>query len=272
MLPAISQVCTLSSSFEDDLNGYADAAGTAIELWLTKLEEFLETHSVEEVRHLATERNLHLAAASFQGGLLVAQGEARRAAWEQFTRRLDLCAVLGIPTLIVVPDFLGPFGMQDIERAQISLKQAGEAALQRGVRLAVEFQAKATFLNNLESAVSFTQSIEQPNVGICLDLFHYYMGPSKFEDLAYLGRENLFHVQVCDVADRPRELASDSDRIMPGDGDFRLQPIFDRLREIGYEGYVSLELLNPTLWRIPARQVGEIGLTALRMALGLAKQ
>ena len=41
MHPAISQVCSLGSSFEDDIDGYADAAGSAIELWLTKLEEYL---------------------------------------------------------------------------------------------------------------------------------------------------------------------------------------------------------------------------------------
>jgi hypothetical protein len=34
---------------------------------------------------------------------------------------------------------------------------------------------------------------------------------------------------------------------------------------------VSLELLNPQFWQIPARQVGENGLTALRVALGLAE-
>ncbi len=65
------------------------------------------------------------------------------------------------------------------------------------------------------------------------------------------------------------ELASDADRILPGDGDFPLAKIFARFREIGYAGFVSLELLNPIFWRTPPQQVGEIGLTALRVALGL---
>jgi hypothetical protein len=34
---------------------------------------------------------------------------------------------------------------------------------------------------------------------------------------------------------------------------------------------VSLELLNPMFWQIPSRQIGEIGLTALRVSLGQAK-
>jgi sugar phosphate isomerase/epimerase len=80
----------------------------------------------------------------------------------------------------------------------------------------------------------------------------------------------LFHVQLCDVADVPREFAVDSDRILPGDGDFVLQPIIDHLRTIQYTGAVSVELMNPQIWQIPARQFGEIGITALRRVLGQA--
>lgn len=272
MKPALGQICSLGSSFEDDLNGYADASGAAIEFWLTKLEDYLETHSVADVKRLAGDRGLAFAAAAFQGGLLLSQGEARRVAWNQFERRLDLCAELGVPTIVVAADFQGPFQETDIQRAQVSLKQAGVAAASRHVKVALEFHGRATFVNNLETAAVFVQSLGEPNVGICLDLFHYYIGPSKFEDLAHLTPANLFHVQVCDIADRPRELAEDADRILPGDGDFALAPIFEHLRAIGYAGYVSLELLNPQFWKIPARQVGEVGLTALRVALGQAQR
>jgi sugar phosphate isomerase/epimerase len=271
MRPAISQVCSLASSFEEDIDGYADAAGNAIELWLTKLEDYLQTHSPSEVKTRAADRGLALAAASFQGGILLSQADARREAWEQFERRLDLCAELAVPTLVITADFLGPFSQTDIERAQVSLAQAGEAAAKRRVRLALEFHARETFLNNLETAMMFVQAVGHPAVGVCLDLFHYFTGPSKFEDLGWLSPDNLFHVQVSDVANRPRELASDADRILPGDGDFRLEPVFEHLRQIGYAGFVSLELLNPLLWQNPARQIGEIGLTALRVALGQAQ-
>ena len=67
---------------------------------------------------------------------------------------------------------------------------------------------------------------------------------------------------------RPRELMSDSERIIPGDGDFQLGPVIDFLRRVGYSGYISLELMNPQFWPIAPQQVGEIGLTALRMLLG----
>ncbi len=268
MQPAISQLCTLNSTFEDDLKGYADATGAAVEFWLTKLEDYLQTHTVEDVRQLCSERDLKLAAATYHGGLLLAQGDARRESWAQFERRLDLCRDVGIPTLIITPDFLGPFSNTDIERAQVSLKQAGQAATQRGVRLALEFQSRGTFLNNLQTAAGFVESIQEPSVGLCLDSFHFYVGSSKTEDLGLLHAGNLFHVQLSDLADCPREIATDADRIIPGDGDVPLKLIVNRLREINYTGFVSLEVANAMFWGIPARQFGEIGLTALRIALG----
>src|SRR5262249_4810429 len=125
-----------------------------------------------------------------------------------------------------------------------------------------------TFCASLDTAVALVRHCASPHVGVNLDLFHYYTGPSKFEDLALLTPANLAFVQVADVAGVPRELASDADRVLPGEGDFQLGPIIDRLRAVGYAGYVSLELFNPTLWQTKATQVLEVGMMALRRLLG----
>ena len=107
-------------------------------------------------------------------------------------------------------------------------------------------------------------------MGICLDAFHYSVGPSKPEDLALLTTANLFHVQLCDLVGTPRELATDADRILPGDGDLPLEPLIAHLRAISYEGHVSVELMNPQIWQVAPRSFGEIAMTALRKILGQA--
>lgn len=270
MKPAISQVCSLNSPFDKDIEDYAAGACRAIEIWLGKLETCLENHSLDEVRRRLDENEMSAPVASFQGGLLVTQGEARRQHWEHFSRRLALLRDLQIGILVVACDAFGPLVQQDLERLQVSLTEAALRAGQHGIRLALEFQASATFGNNLQTAAALVNETGSPHLGLCLDAFHYYAGPSKAEDLAYLTSKNLFHVQLCDVAGTPREFATDGDRILPGDGDYRLTPILDRLREIDYDGYVSLELMNPQIWRVPARQFGEIGMTALRTLLGQA--
>lgn len=271
MLPAISQVCSLNSPFEADVADYAAGQCRAVEVWLTKLETYLANHTLADVRKLLSENDVSLPVAAGQGGLLTSQGEARRAAWELFARRLDLCVELKIGTLVVACDIAGPLTQQDLDRARHSLTQAAVEGGRRGVRIALEFQARAAFGNNLQTAAALVAEAASPHLGLCLDVFHYHVGPSKVEDLGYLTAANLFHVQLCDLADVPREFAADSDRILPGEGEILLSPIIDRLRDIGYQGHVSLELLNPQIWQVPARQFGEIGLTALRKLLGQAR-
>ena len=70
------------------------------------------------------------------------------------------------------------------------------------------------------------------------------------------------------MAGVPRELATDADRVLPGDGDFQLEPIVKRLESIGYHGWVSLELMNPTLWQTNASQVAGVGFQATQRLLG----
>ncbi len=270
MLPSLSQVCSLNSPFERDVEDYSAGHCRALEVWLTKLETYLQTHSLDSARELLQRCEMAVPVASYQGGLLISQGDARREHWALFARRLELCRELQIRTLVLAGDVHGPIGQQDFERLQVSLAQAAEQAGDAGVRLALEFNAKATYPNNLQSAASLVESIGSSHLGLCLDAFHFFTGPSKESDLAYLSPANLFHVQLCDVAGPPREFAADADRILPGDGDWPLEPIVARLREIGYTGCVAVELLNPAIWQIPPRQFGEVGITSLRKVLGLA--
>jgi sugar phosphate isomerase/epimerase len=266
----ISEATTMPATFAEDVQAYADAGCPAMEVWLTKLETHLETHSPEATRKLLDDRHLALAAAAYQGGLLLSQGEARQAHFEHFRRRLDLCQHFRIPTLIVIADFLEPVDATSLGRAMVSLKQAAQWAAGFDVRLALEFRAGSRFCASLDTALALIGQCGEPNLGVNLDVFHYYTGPSKFDDLALLTPANLAHVQVCDLAGVPREMASDSDRILPGEGDFRLQPIVAQLRKIGYDGYVALELMNPHLWRGKASQVAELGLASLRRLVGSA--
>jgi 4-hydroxyphenylpyruvate dioxygenase len=102
---------------------------------------------------------------------------------------------------------------------------------------------------------------------VCLDAFQYYKGPSKPEDLDLLTVDNLAHVHLCDIPGLPRELMTDTDRVFPGEGDFRLGPIVEKLRQIQYRGYVSVELMNPVVWQSKPSQVAELALTALKRTL-----
>lgn len=271
MIPSLSTVCSLDAPVEVILEDYAAGHCGAIDLWLGHAEAFVERSGVAALQERMAVHGIAPIAASFQGGLLTSQGEARLEHWKHFEARLAMLGGLGIPVLVIAGDAFGPLGPQDLGRLSASLAEAAKRAADAGVRLALEFDARASFPNNLQSAVALVEDVGLPSLGVCLDWFHFTVGPSKPLDLYLLSNETLAHVQLSDIADVPREMASDADRILPGEGSSPPEAIVARLREIGYEGAVAVELLNPALWRVPPRQFGEIAMTSLRRILGQAE-
>src|SRR5207253_9658472 len=218
------------ATFAEDVDACAAAGCGALEVWLTKLEQHLAAHSLEETRQVLAERPVVLAAASYQGGLLLSQGDARKAHYDHFRRRLEICQSLEIPTMLIVADFVGRVETVDLERAVMSLAQAAQWAAGFGVRLALEFRGSDTFCASLDTALRLVEACGEPNIGVNLDVFHFYTGRSKERDLELLTPKNLAFVQLCDLAGTARELASDADRILPGDGELPLNDILSTLR------------------------------------------
>jgi len=263
----LSQTTTLPRTWSEDIADYAAGGWPGVEIWLTKLEKHLDNSTLDDTIRQMGERKIVAAAAAYQGGLLLSQGEARKSHFDHFRRRLELCQALSCPTMLIVADFQQRFDETTLQRAVVSLKQAAQWAAGFDVRIGLEFRGSDTFCSCLDTAISLVDQCEEPNLGVCLDLFHYYTGASKPEDLDRLTKENLAHVQLSDLAGVPRELAGDSDRVMPGDGDFRFDGVVETLDRIGYDGWVGLELFNPVLWQMKSTQVAELGYTALSRVL-----
>lgn len=259
----------MPATFAADVMGYTDGGCNVIEVWLTKLEQHLAASTIDATRALLVDRGVTLVAAAYQGGLLLSQGEARKATFDHFKTRLDLCQQFAIPTMVVVADFAQTLDETSLGRAVVSLSQAAQWAAGYDVRLALEFRGADTFCSCLATAILLVEQCDEPNVGVCLDVFQYYKGASKFEDLDRLTPQTLAHVHLCDIPGIPREIMTDADRVFPGEGDFDLTPIVERLRAIGYAKAVSLELMNPTLWDMKPTQVVELGMTALKRVLGV---
>lgn len=260
---AVSQICTLPASFEQDIEEYAACGIEQVEIWLTKLEQYLTTHTVRDARRWLERHQMQAPVASMQGGLLTTTGAAREAAWDLLTRRLQLCRELETRVLVVACDVPAPLADADRLRVPASLRDLARAAESAEVCVALEFQAGAGLGNNLQTAAALVADIANPWLGICLDAFHFAVGPSKWEDLGYLTLESLMHVQLCDLMGQLRETATDRDRILPGDGDLPLATIVQHLRALDYRGTISVEIMNPQIWAIAARQVADACLAAL---------
>ena len=68
-------------------------------------------------------------------------------------------------------------------------------------------------------------------------------------------------------ADPPRDRISDAQRVYPGDGVAPLDTLFRELREMNYQGVLSLELFNRDYWKQDALTVARTGLEKMRAAV-----
>ena len=113
MRPAIATICSLDAPLETVLEDYAAGHVDAVDLWLGQADAFLKGRAVAELREAFGRHGIAPVAASFQGGLLTSQGEARAEHWKTFEGRLGLCRDLGIPVLVVAGDAHGPLGPEE---------------------------------------------------------------------------------------------------------------------------------------------------------------
>lgn len=151
MLPALSQVCTLQASFSQDIEDFAAGQCHAVDVWLTKLEDYLQRgRSVSDVRKLLLEHEVAAPVASYQGGLF-GSNESGQEAWKLFGERLVLCGELEIETLVVACDILAPICQADVDGANELLLRA------RPLRRSTAFVSRWSFEQTQRSATTSRQ-------------------------------------------------------------------------------------------------------------------
>jgi 2-keto-myo-inositol isomerase len=235
-----------------DLQALRAGGWRAIEAWLPHWDPYIERHGLTAARRLLDGAGLRAAGGCSIGGagsLFFSRGEALRRVHDLLARRLEQCQALGARHLVIAPGFELPEhpSVGDLDGAAESLRQAGETAARLGVLLSIEFLAAARLVNTLPAAVALAKRTSHPNVRVIVDTYHLYAGRSKTEDLDLLqdDPELLSFVHVSDVdGTKPRDLWTVPDRVLPGAGGIPNAPLIERIRALGYDGDISLELFS----------------------------
>jgi len=92
---------------------------------------------------------------------------------------------------------------------------------------------ETNFVNTAEEAVAIINKLESPRVRLHLDCKAMCSEATPIPTLLRTFREHLVHFH-----------ANDPNRLGPGFGDLDFVPIFEALLEIGYQGWVSVEVFD----------------------------
>ena len=246
LVPCINQVTTLGAAIDAECSAYHDAGFRHVELWFSKLQGLgLAPPAIAaRLREAALTPVSACAAGSFlwRG----APGPVERRG--ELEGHFALAQALGVPRFVIFDYVEATPKRDDHAVAAERLVSVADLAAKYRVRIALEFIARSRLLGSLPTALQVIRQAAQPNVGLCLDTFHFYAGVSKLEDLDELRPGEVEHVHFHDVPRAvPRELLVDADRIAPGMGVIPLAKVVDALRRIGYAGALSVELFDPVV-------------------------
>ena len=159
---------------------------------------------------------------------------------DYFCDLVDFCAdiggkvmVLGSPKQRNVQP--GVSHEQALDWTAITLREAVKRAEDRNVTMCLEplSPAETNFINTAAEAIEFTQRVRSPNFKIILDVKAMC---SEQKPIPQIIRDSWPHFAHFHANDRNLR--------WPGSGDVDFKPIAAALKEVGYDGFVSVEVFK----------------------------
>jgi len=187
----------------------------------------------------------------------------RRRTADYFCHLVDFCADLG-GRLIVVGSpkqrnlLPGVTLEQATAWARETFRPAVARAAQRDVVVCLEplGPAETNFINTAAEAVAFVQQLGSPHFQIMLDVKAMCAESKSIPQIITDSRPHFAHFH-----------ANDQNLKGPGFGEVDFAPIARALQDVGYQGYVSVEVFN---FQEGAEAIASRSLDYLRRAFGLA--
>ncbi len=245
MTLSMHQFTSAGAGYRKSLEGWAKAGIRNVEPSAGLLDDFLKTDTLASAKRVLTDN-----------GLTVVCGAAGvTGLWEPnphfaenlavFKKRCEQFAELGAPLVYSPCATSAKFTPDDYVRCLDNIRQVAEVARQLKLKVAAEFVRNSTFLASLPTALRLHRAAAHPNFGILFDCYHFWSGPSRFEDMDLIQPGEIIHAHLNDTQDLARELLDLQSRVIPGDGVAPLAKILRKLVDRGYAGPISVELFLP---------------------------
>ncbi len=261
-IPCINSISLKQAPLQQKIALAAENGYQAIELWNDELTQHTAAGgNLNEVLRWVHDAGLHVPNIIAVHGWMDATGAARDKAFEEAERRMDQAASVGAPFITASPSDVEV----DLDRAAENYRGLLDLGEQHGVRAALEYLGFMKGLKDIKTAAAILEKADHPDGTVVHDFFHMYNGGSSVEDLRLIPAAKIAMVHLDDAPEgKPLGSYADADRVWPGEGVMALQAMCDTLKEIGYTGYLSLELFNPAYWEMDASAAARKGAEASR--------
>ena len=122
-----------------------------------------------------------------------------------------------------------------LQRMKDGLLQMLDYAAERGVDVILEPQNRSVinFINSVAEAVEFVAELGRDNLGTMVDTYHATVEEESIASAMMQARDKLWYVHI-----------ADSNRSAPGTGHLNFPEIIKVLKDGGYEGFITAEILQ----------------------------
>lgn len=246
----------------EEIDLIAQAGYQAIEPWISEIETYAQQGgSLPSLKKRISDLGLTVESAIGFAEWIVDDDARRAKGLEQARREMDLVQQIG-GKRIAAPA-AGATDVTDIDYLKVAERYRAllEIGDDIGVVPQVEVWGFSKTLHRLGQATLVAIESGHPKACVLPDVYHLYKGGSDFTGLKLLNSTAIHVFHMNDYpASPPRETIDDRDRVYPGDGVAPLADILQTLRAIDFDGYLSIELFNPTYWQQDPLQVAKLAL------------
>jgi len=241
-------VALLEGSFVERLQKAASFGYEGIELLVVRPSEVDASSISEQVADAGLETAaVGTGAIARNDGMTLLSSDAavRDKAAARLREVIDFSAAIGSP-LVTIGGFRGSYpdvhdedgenGETGFDLLAEILRLASEEAAKKEIRLVIEplNRYESNAINNVQEGLHLIDQVGHRSLGLLLDTFHMNIEEASlskaFQQAKKQGR--LWHVHL-----------GDSNRLAPGLGHLDFEEISRTLHEIGYDEYLSAELL-----------------------------
>lgn len=260
--PAFLNLVLLSGEPEEKLQAARDAGFDQVEIWREDVEA-CHGGAARLAQQGIGFTNLQVLR-DFTG----APGDLRRQKRDELRQFIEMAQALGCDTLQAPATTREDCIAQHIDE---DLRWLASEAARFDMRIMYEPMAWCSVDNTLPKAWERLQRLDQPNIGLVVDLFHICALGGDASHLDNIPAEQIYEVQLCDMAVQPSSQDKEAimtlakhQRQLPGAGIIDINSFVDKLKSAGYQGPVGIEVFNDDLKRQPPREAAQQAYAALR--------
>lgn len=250
------------STLEKDLilcekNGY-----DFIEIRLDMLRNYLKKNKVKDLKSFFNNHRIKPHAFNALFNINFTDETSWKIVMEDFMLACKTGEIIDSQYVVVVPTITKDPNIHSekevFEDSIKSLKKLSDIGRDYGMKLAFEPVGNpGCCVRTVQQAWDIVKAINQDNIGLTFDAFNLYLYNklNSFEGMKMVDLNKIFVIHLDDSDDLPLEVLDHCHRCFPGEGVIDLNNYIHTLKDMNYDGMISIETFRPGYWEKDAEWI-----------------